>query len=136
MTEHKASCQCGALTVLAVSDPEFVIVCNCKACQKRTGSPFGEAGYFKQDTLTISGPVTQWSRKAESGRDVTTHFCPTCGTTLYWTLEMRPGMMGVAAGGFDTDLPTPIRAIWTDKKHGWVTFPENWETYPHGSPGS
>ncbi len=134
MTEHRASCQCGALRVTADADPDFVIACNCRACQRRTGSPFGATGYFRRESLAITGPDKAWARKADSGRGIENHFCPTCGTSLYWTLEMRPAHIGVAYGCFDAALPEPARAIWTEEQHAWVSFPEAWPHYPKGTP--
>jgi hypothetical protein len=134
MTKHHAQCQCGQLTVDAEIDPDFVIACNCKACQKRTGAPFGAALYFRMDGTRVGGTSKTWARRAESGRKLETHFCPDCGTSLYWTLELRPDHIGVAYGCFDTPVPEPIRAIWTQEKHDWVLFPEDWPSYPTGSP--
>ncbi|MDD9977587.1 MAG: GFA family protein [Boseongicola sp.] len=134
MTTHKASCQCGALVAEAVEAPDFVVACNCVACQKRTGSPFGAAAYFGKTVFNVTGEPKTWSRRAESGRKLENHFCETCGSTLYWTLEMRPDHVGVPIGNFDSDSPTPIRAIWMQEKHDWVSFPEDWPTYEKGSP--
>jgi len=134
MAKHNASCQCGSLVLEAISDPDFVVACNCRACQKRSGSPFGVGAYFRKDAVTVSGEQQSWQRVAESGRRLENAFCPNCGTTLFWNLEMRPDHIGVPVGQFDTQLPPPIRAIWTDEKHDWVTFPEDWPTFPKGSP--
>ena len=130
MTEHRARCQCGGLTVTASADPDMVIACNCQACQHRTGSPFGLGGYFKKEVLNYEGAASTWKRAAESGRQIENHFCPACGTTLYWSLEMRPDHIGVAGGAFETPLPEPARAIWTEEKHDWVIFPDHMPTLP------
>ena len=134
MTKHHAQCQCGQLAVDAEIEPDFVIACNCKGCQKRTGAAYGAALYFRKDGLRIQGQWTAWSRQADSGRMIESHFCPVCGTSLFWTLEMRPDHMGVAYGCFETPVPEPTRAIWTDEKHDWVIFPAAWPTFPTGSP--
>ncbi len=132
--KHKASCQCGSLTVESDAEPGFVVVCNCKACQLRTGAPYGTGAYFPKTVLTIAGDSRTFERKADSGRSLTNHFCPSCGTTVYWSLELRPDHMGVAYGCFSTPLPDPVRAIWTSQKHRWVTFPEDWPQFEAGSP--
>ena len=134
MTTHKATCQCGALKVTLDGDPDFVIACNCKACQRRTGAPFGTAGYFRKTAMSVEGQTNTWGRTADSGRALENFFCPTCGTNVYWTLEMRPDHVGVAYGCFETKMPDPVRAIWTDEKHSWVGFPEDWPTFPQGTP--
>lgn len=134
MAEHRASCQCKALQIVAANDPVLVIVCNCKACQKRTGSPFGSGAYFKRSDLTITGANKEWARSSDAGRALDNHFCPDCGTTMFWGLELRPNLMGVALGTFDTPLPRPTRVIWTEQQHDWVSFPAEWETHTQGSP--
>lgn len=136
MTTHSATCQCGSLSATFDGDPDFVIVCNCKACQRRTGSPFGTGAYFRKTQMNTRGASTTWGRSADSGRALENHFCPTCGTTLYWTLDMRPDHVGVAYGAFDTDPPDPIRVIWTDEKHHWTGFPKDWPQFPQGTPGT
>jgi len=122
------------LTVRSDAEPDFVIACNCKACQLRTGAPFGAGLYFRKSDLSIDGASKTWARRVASERALESHFCPSCGTTLYWTLEMRPDHVGVAYGCFVTPVPDPIRAIWTEEKHGWVSFPEEWGSFPQGSP--
>ncbi len=131
---HKARCQCGGLTATIEGDEGFVVACNCQACQHRSGSPFGAAGYFLKSAVTIKGDEQTWTRGTDAGRELTNHFCPTCGTTLYWHFDMRPDHFGIALGCFVTKLPEPVRAIWTEQKHDWVTFPEHWDQYPQMTP--
>jgi len=132
--KHKAACQCGTLSISSADDPEFVIACNCRACQRRTGSVFGVGAYFRKDGVSIAGKSAEWSRKADSGRSLTNHFCTNCGSTVFWSLEMRPKLYGVAVGSMLSELPDPVRAIWTSEKHHWVSFPEEWPTFEFGTP--
>ncbi len=134
MTTHSARCQCGGLSATFDGDPDFSVVCNCKACQHRSGSPFGAGAYFRKTQMETVGAASRWGRSADTGRRLENFFCPTCGTTLYWTLEMRPDHIGVAYGLFETNLPDPIRVIWTDKQHDWAGFPDAWPRFPKGSP--
>jgi hypothetical protein len=134
MTEHRASCQCGAVRVSSQNDPDFTLVCNCVACQKKTGAAFGGGAFFKLKDVQFSGDAWKYTREADTGRELTNHFCPNCGTTLYWTLEMRPDHVGVASGCFDTKAPRPFRVIWADVKHDWVEFPDDMEVLGGASP--
>ncbi|MDU8945037.1 GFA family protein [Ovoidimarina sediminis] len=136
MTEHKASCPCGALSLTASEDPLITIACSCRACQKRTGSAFATVAYIAKSAVEVTGPRQRWGRTAASGRGVENVFCPTCGTTLYWTLDFRPDHMGILVGAFDTEKPTPTRAVWTCEKLPWVEIPGGWEAFGQGSPGS
>ncbi len=134
MANHSASCQCGDLKLMASADPDICIACNCRACQKRTGSAFATVAYIPKAVVTIEGERKSWARTAESGRDVESYFCPNCGTTLYWTLDFRPDHIGVLIGAFDSPLPDPVRVVWTREKRPWVHFPEEMESFPEGSP--
>ena len=52
--------------------------------------------------------ATAWMRTAESGNALTFHFCPTCGSTVYWEGEGFPGYVAVAIGNFaDPNFPAP-----------------------------
>lgn len=134
MATHDISCQCGALRITASADPDFVVLCNCDACKKRTGAAFGVGAYFRKDALSVVGDWTSFERTAESGRKLDQRFCPACGTTVFWSLEMRPGHYGVALGAFNGPKPEPTRAIWTQETLDWVRFPEGLPTYPRSSP--
>jgi hypothetical protein len=126
---HVASCQCGGLELEAAGDPDLVVACNCRACQRRTGAAFGVGVFFPKNAVTLSGDAHTWSRTADSGRQMTNHFCPTCGTTVYWTLEMRPAHIGIALGCLATKVAPPSRAIWVAEKHDWVSFPADCPQY-------
>ena len=134
MAKHHASCQCGALVVESDVDPDVTVACNCRACQRRTGAPFGAALYFRSEGLSITGASRTYARKADSGRGFVSHFCPDCGTNVYWTLDMRPDHTGVAYGCCETPVPEPVRVVWTEEKHAWVQFPDAWPTFPRGVP--
>lgn len=133
MAEHRASCQCGQLSLVASEDPDFVIVCNCIACQKRTGSPFGTGQYFRKDVVKVSGEFKSWARGTDTGKTLTNHFCPDCGGNLLWSLDLRPDHYGVGIGNFDTPKLTPTRVVWAEEKLKWVQFPEDWECFQRGS---
>jgi hypothetical protein len=131
---HRAGCQCGALTLEAASEPELVIACNCRACQRRTGAAFGVGVVFARSVVRIAGESRSWDRVAESGRRMTSHFCPVCGTSLYWLPEMRPEHVIVALGCLETEVGPPERVIWAEATHEWVRFPEHLPRYQKGAP--
>lgn len=124
MTARNASCSCGSLRVETEGEPYAVSMCHCTACQRRTGSPFGVGAYFKQSQVRIEGEHRQWSRRGTSGGLLTNHFCPTCGSTLFWTTDYHPGGMGIGVGSFaDPHFPAPIRSVWEAHRHDWVEPP-------------
>ena len=131
-SHHLATCACGALRIKASGDPAVVSVCNCTQCQRRTGSAFGVGAYYARERiLSIEGAHKTFSRTVESGRAVTNHFCPDCGTTVYWTLDLRPHQIGIALGCFeDADFVRPARIVWAQHRHEWVRFAEDLPIFP------
>jgi len=56
---------------------------------------------------------------SDMGTSITYHFCPTCGSTIYWSVE---GMyQAVAVGSFvDPAFPAPTMETHTTDRHRWV----------------
>ena len=124
MTSRTAACSCGQLRLTIEGEPARVSMCHCLACQRRTGAVSSNQARFKAEQVAIAGESTVWKRKAESGSVVSFHFCPTCGSTVYWTSESFPGLVVVAIGNFaDPDFPAPAVAVWEETRHDWVSTP-------------
>jgi hypothetical protein len=52
---------------------------------------------------------------------VTFHFCPDCGSTVFWKPERLPDLTAVAAGAFaDPAFPKPTNAVYLETRHSWV----------------
>ena len=132
---HQAKCQCGQLRVTTVGDPDIVMACSCLACQRRTGSPFGMGAYFRKEAATPEGEPRIHARVADSGLDVSIRFCPECGTSVYWTADIRPEHVGVAVGCFgEPGFGEPARVVWSESKHPWIRFPDGVPEFPQGAP--
>lgn len=116
-----ASCSCGALTARCEGEPVRRSICHCVACQRRTGSAFGLNCTYERWQVTLDGASTAFTRSSDDGFWVRTSFCPTCGTTLFWEIERRPGMISIAVGGFaDPAFPEPRVAIYDECRHPWL----------------
>jgi hypothetical protein len=90
-------------------------MCHCLECQRRTGAVISNQARFPREQVTIVGKATAWMRTAESGNALTFHFCPTCGSTVYWENEGFPGYVAVAIGNFaDPSFLAPTIAVWEE----------------------
>ena len=119
-----AQCCCGALSARVTGQPAMVVACSCEECQRRTGAPFGVSTYWTRSAVETSGAATRFTRPGQKGRTVTMHFCPKCGSTVYWTAEFNPDWMGVALGSFaDPTFPAPTISGWERSKHDWIVVP-------------
>ena len=97
-------------------------------CQRRTGSAFGVAAYFKDEViLNESGSSREYQVNCDSGNNITTSFCENCGTTVFWKADFFKGHTGIAVGCFtEPDFPEPSVSAWNRSKLNWVKFPEHW----------
>jgi hypothetical protein len=128
-----AQCSCGALRIKAEGHPAAIVICHCRECQRRTGSVFGVGAYYQRDRVEITGHSSIYVRDAAEGRKFRTHFCPTCGTSLYWETDRHPVLIGVTVGAFcDPEFPVPSRSVWEQTKHHWVGLPASIEHYSQG----
>jgi hypothetical protein len=71
--------------------------------------------------VTIDGDSTTWTFPSDGGKPATFlscdsggatyHFCPECGSTVYWDIAVAPDFLGVAVGNFiDPTFPPPMIA--------------------------
>ena len=122
--DRTASCVCGSLRVACAGEPAQVSLCHCLACQKRTGSTYGIAAFFSRDDVCVEGPRKSYTRQSDSGFPVTFHFCPDCGSTVFWEPQRAPGKIAVAVGAFaDPAFPAPTKIVYAEHRHVWLGDP-------------
>jgi hypothetical protein len=118
-----AHCCCGSLRAEATAEPAFVAACHCTQCQRRTGSPFGVSTYFPKAQVRTEGPSKVYVRGSDAGRKIEIHFCPNCGSSVFWYAEVVPELIGIAFGTFaDPSMPWPALSVWEATRHPWVAF--------------
>lgn len=119
--ERTARCACGALRALCRGEPVKVSLCHCTACQRRTGSAFGIAAFFPRAAVVAEGESRTFERPSDSGFPVRFHFCPTCGSSVFWEARRMPDLLAVAVGAFgDPDFPAPQQAVHRESRHRWL----------------
>jgi hypothetical protein len=122
---HDASCSCGQLRLVAEGDPVRVSICNCLACQRRTGSVFGVQARYDEERVRIEGRFTEYVRVSDDGDERIFRFCPECGSTVFYTYPAAPGVIAVPVGAFaDPSFPAPVRSIYETRRHAWVRLPD------------
>ncbi len=128
MTVRRAACSCGQLAVTVRGEPVRISVCHCLECQRRTGSAFGAQARFRRADLVITGESTAYRRIADSGNAITFHFCPTCGSTVYYLPDTQPDLVAVTVGAFaDPQFPRPWVSVYESRRHAWVGLPDGIE---------
>jgi hypothetical protein len=87
MTSRTASCRCGQLRAAVTGEPVRVSVCHCLNCKKRSGSAFAVQARWPKEQVTIEGRSNTFVKVADSGNRATFHFCPDCGSDVYYEID-------------------------------------------------
>lgn len=133
----EARCSCGRLVVATGAPAQFIVLCHCRACQARSGSPFGAGVYYASDGVTTSGDPSDYARPTEAGGTLRNRFCPQCGATLWWTIDAHPELIGIALGNLVSPVPDfPILSLWERSRHAWVESLAVAARHPCGLPAS
>jgi len=119
-----ATCACRQLTVTCEGEPHRVSVCYCLECQKRTGSAFGVQARFRRHEVTIEGRSTTFVRTGDEGCRIEFHFCPTCGSTVYYEAPYLEDAIAITVGSFaDPSFPAPHVEVYVHRRHPWAEMP-------------
>lgn len=131
----KAQCQCGQLSVSVPGETPAIVACHCIACQRRTGSPFGVAAYYADDQVVATGISKRFERPTALGATLENFFCPECGSTVFFRGSKNPGVTGVPIGAYvEPHTMAPIRSVWEQSRHRWVTIPTAQQAFDMGRP--
>ncbi len=121
MTSREAACACGRLTARAEGDPVRLSICHCLDCKRRTGSAFAWNATYPEEKVAITGAFSTYERGSDDGFWARHHFCPTCGVSVHYEIERRPGMISIPAGAFaDADFPAPGIEVYEERACPWL----------------
>src|SRR6476661_7406644 len=123
-----AACHCGQLRLEVTGEPFAVSICNCLACQRRTGSAFGMQAGFKETQVKIVGRFNDFARISDESdrKEHVFHFCPDCGSQVFYTEPTEPDLIVVSVGSFaDPTFPPPTESGYDSRRHPWVQLPDS-----------
>jgi hypothetical protein len=98
---YTGGCACGALRYEISAEPLFQNHCQCRDCQRKSGTGHGSYLTFPRGGVTKRGEATHWDIVADSGNTKTRAFCPTCGSPVYMTFSAMPDVFTVHAASLD-----------------------------------
>jgi len=82
--------------------------------------------------VTISGSYDDYSRISDEAdqREHAFHFCPECGSQVFYTEPDDPDLVVVSVGCFaDPSFPPPTESGYDSRRHPWVRLPESVSLY-------
>jgi hypothetical protein len=129
---REAACHCGQLRLEVAGDPFVVGICNCLDCQRRTGSAFGMQAAFEPRQVEIVGRYSTYRRISDEAdrKPHDFHFCPDCGSNVFYTEPDEPELIVVSAGSFaDPSFPPPTESGYESRRHRWFDLPPEIQRY-------
>jgi hypothetical protein len=137
MTSHNVftgGCLCGAVRFKVCGSIAAAAYCHCADCRKCTGSAFNvsvpvDVAKFK----LLSGNPKGFTKTADSGNELTRHFCPDCGSPLFTSSPHHLDRVYVKAGAFDDpSIIVPAHQSWASASVPWSNIPPELPSYSKG----
>jgi hypothetical protein len=95
-------CACGAIHYEIPAEPIFMNHCQCRDCQRVSGTGHGSYLTFAgRGRVKLTGDATHWDVAGDSGNVKSHAFCPACGSPVYLTFAAMPDLFTVHAASLD-----------------------------------
>jgi hypothetical protein len=133
MSERTGRCLCGAVRFRLAAEPLVTRVCWCRDCQHLAAN--GTVNMLvPAEALVVSGTLSEHTKKAANGNEVTRQFCPGCGTHLFARSSGWPQFRVVRIGNLDEPSSVPPRMnIWASSAPQWACLDPTLERVDHQS---
>lgn len=82
---------------------------------------------FRPNEVKVSGRYKDYSRTSDEAdqKEHVFHFCPECGSQVFYTEPTEPDLIVVSVGSFaDPSFPPPTESGYDSRRHPWVTLPD------------
>jgi hypothetical protein len=122
MTTRKLTggCACGAVRYEVGAEPMGAVQCQCRQCQRATGSGHSSLLLVPSEALIVRGELRFFAQTADSGATVQRGFCPACGSPVLMFSERFPqGRLLAAASLDDPAAYKPQRVVFHDFAQPW-----------------
>lgn len=122
----KGSCLCGKVSFSIADQPHMTANCHCLSCQKTSGAGHAFHLMFNTDQVEITGETRGYTWTADSGNQVTTHFCPECGSSTHGMSSGFPGMITIRAAILDqSNGLAPQVSVFKKRLRDWDQLADN-----------
>jgi hypothetical protein len=117
---YTGGCACGAIRYEISGEPVVMNDCQCRQCQRESGTGHASHLTFPSTTVKVQGEAQHWDMVGDNGTVKTRAFCPTCGSPVYMTFPDMPDFFVVRAGSLDDpDRYKPQMVFWSAGGYAW-----------------
>ena len=121
MTEpYTGGCACGEIRYEVAAEPARMLHCQCRQCQRDSGTGHGSYLTFIGAPVTITGEASHWEAVGEGGTRKSRGFCPTCGAPVYLVFPDVPDVFVTTAASLDDPgRYQPEHVFWSAAGQAW-----------------
>ena len=117
---YTGGCACGAIRYSIAGEPLFANHCQCRDCQRESGTGHGSYATFARDGVTVTGDAKKWDMVGGSGNVKTRAFCSVCGLPVYMTFAAMPEIFTIRAASLDEPARyKPQVVTYAARGYGW-----------------
>ncbi|MDF0518315.1 GFA family protein [Bradyrhizobium yuanmingense] len=117
---YTGGCACGAIRYSIEGEPLFSNHCQCRDCQRESGSGHGSYATFARAGVTLTGDAKHWDMVADNSKVKTRGFCPQCGVAVYMTFAAQPDVFTIRAASLDEPARYKPQAVtFAARGHEW-----------------
>ncbi len=83
---------------------------------------------FNAEQVQVIGRFSDFTRTSDEAdrKEHVFHFCPTCGSQVFYTEPSEPDLVVVSVGSFtDPTFPPPTESGYDSRRHPWVQLPNS-----------
>jgi hypothetical protein len=119
-TGLSGGCACGAVRYEISGAPVSSVQCQCRDCQRATGSGHVNAMAFPQAAVMLTGELRFHDIRSDSGNTVSRGFCPNCGAPVMWKFTGNPELRAIMVGSLDDPSGfSPQLVFYASRGHAW-----------------
>jgi hypothetical protein len=117
---YTGGCACGQVRYEVTAEPMLSVKCQCRDCQRASGTGHGTGMAFLKAATRIAGELKFHDVRADSGNTTSRGFCPNCGSWVAARSSGFPDVVIFTAGSLDEpERFKPQAVIWGKSGQVW-----------------
>ncbi len=113
-------CACGAIRYETAAPPKFTIICQCRQCQRISGSGHAASFAMATESTTVQGDLKYYEMPADSGNTSSSGFCGACGSPVLKKTTGYPQLIILHAATLDDpSIFEPEMVVYSAFKQPW-----------------
>ncbi|KAF2169967.1 hypothetical protein M409DRAFT_51750 [Zasmidium cellare ATCC 36951] len=123
---NEGGCFCGNVRIKSTGDVQAKALCHCADCRKISGSTYSTNIIVPGDGFSLlKGKPKEITKKADSGKSITSYFCGDCGSTLWRQGETFGDARILKVGVMDDptiiESAAPAVELYAKERVSWVS---------------